>query len=212
MQVLIVILVVAGTFGLCFLLDKGYTKLFRSKAQHMSGKAVRLTKGDYDQMKVYNDDPASVAESFRAAGATHLHVVDLDGARLGIPQNAQTIRSLTAAGVAIVMVSHDIGFCARHAHKCALFFDGNIVTQGSPRTFFSGNNFYTTSANRMARTFVPEAVTPEASFWGDADSFELEGAGALGAVWQPVSAGTPATAIAALRRLRNSRRFMLFVD
>lgn len=63
------------------------------------GKAVRLTKGDYDQMKVYNDDPASVAESFRAAGATHLHVVDLDGARLGVPQNAQTIRSLTGAGL-----------------------------------------------------------------------------------------------------------------
>lgn len=63
------------------------------------GKAVRLTKGDYDQMKVYNDDPASVAESFRTAGATHLHVVDLDGARLGIPQNAETIRSLTAAGL-----------------------------------------------------------------------------------------------------------------
>ncbi|MBQ9951203.1 MAG: 1-(5-phosphoribosyl)-5-[Clostridia bacterium] len=63
------------------------------------GKAVRLTKGDYDRMKVYNDDPASVAESFRAAGATHLHVVDLDGARLGIPQNAETIRSLTAAGL-----------------------------------------------------------------------------------------------------------------
>lgn len=63
------------------------------------GRAVRLTKGDYDQMKVYNDDPASVAAAFRAAGATHLHVVDLDGAREGVPQNAETIHKLTEAGL-----------------------------------------------------------------------------------------------------------------
>ncbi len=44
MQVLIVILVVAGTFGLCFLLDKGYVKLFRSKVQHRSGLAVRANQ------------------------------------------------------------------------------------------------------------------------------------------------------------------------
>ena len=56
------------------------------------GRAVRLTKGDYDQMKVYSDDPASVAGEFLAAGATWLHVVDLDGAREGIPQNAEVIR------------------------------------------------------------------------------------------------------------------------
>ena len=59
------------------------------------------------------------------------------------------------------MVSHDIAFCARFAHRCALFFDGAIVTEGTPRTFFSGNSFYTTSANRLARDLVPQAVTPE---------------------------------------------------
>ena len=63
------------------------------------GRAVRLTKGDYDRMKVYNDDPASVAMGFKAAGATHLHVVDLDGAREGVPQNAETIRKLTDVGL-----------------------------------------------------------------------------------------------------------------
>ena len=63
------------------------------------GKAVRLTKGDYDRMKVYNDDPASVAEEFFKAGAEWLHVVDLDGAREGVPQNAETIRKLTGAGL-----------------------------------------------------------------------------------------------------------------
>jgi len=59
------------------------------------------------------------------------------------------------------MVSHDVEFCARYAHRCALFFDGSIVTDGTPRDFFSGNSFYTTSANRMARSLLPGAVTPE---------------------------------------------------
>ena len=74
---------------------------------------------------------------------------------------AAILRRLTAAGVAIVMVSHDIGFCAKHAHRCALFFDGAIAAQGTPRDFFSGNSFYTTAANRMARHLLPRAVTPE---------------------------------------------------
>ncbi len=74
---------------------------------------------------------------------------------------AEIIQVLLRRGVTILMISHDVEFCARYAHRCALFFDGNIVTEASPRTFFSGNNFYTTSANRMARAFAPQAVTPE---------------------------------------------------
>ncbi len=74
---------------------------------------------------------------------------------------AAILRRLTASGVAIVMVSHDVGFCARHAHRCALFFDGAIAAQGTPREFFCGNSFYTTAANRMARHRLPQAVTPE---------------------------------------------------
>ena len=74
---------------------------------------------------------------------------------------AEILQVLLAQGVTIVMVSHDLEFCAGYAHRCALFFDGGIVTQGPPRSFFSGNSFYTTSANRMARTLLPKAVTPE---------------------------------------------------
>ena len=59
------------------------------------------------------------------------------------------------------MVSHDIEFCAKYADRCALFFDGSIVTEAAPRTFFSGNSFYSTAANRIARDVLPEAVTPE---------------------------------------------------
>ena len=57
------------------------------------------------------------------------------------------------------MVSHDVPFCAEYAHKCGLFFDGSIVAEGTPREFFSGNSFYTTPANRMARHLIPQAVT-----------------------------------------------------
>lgn len=49
------------------------------------GKCVRLVQGDYDQEKVYGDDPVSVALSFEEAGATWIHVVDLDGAKAGRP-------------------------------------------------------------------------------------------------------------------------------
>ena len=73
----------------------------------------------------------------------------------------QILRTLQASGGAILMVSHDIEFCAKYANRCALFFDGNIVTESEPKTFFSGNSFYTTAANRIARDVLPEAVTPE---------------------------------------------------
>lgn len=74
---------------------------------------------------------------------------------------AEIPQSLLRRGVTIIMVSHDIEFCARYAHRCALFFDGGIVTEAAPRDFFSGNSFYTTSANRMSRSLLPRAVTPE---------------------------------------------------
>ena len=74
---------------------------------------------------------------------------------------AEIMQVLLRKGVTILMVSHDIEFCARYTHRCAMFFDGNVVTEATPRAFFSGNSFYTTSANRMARHVVPKAVTPE---------------------------------------------------
>ena len=68
-------------------------------------------------------------------------------------------RKLTEAGVAVIIASHDVEFCAEHADRCALFFDGAIVTENAPREFFSGNSFYTTAANRMSRGILTEAVT-----------------------------------------------------
>lgn len=74
---------------------------------------------------------------------------------------AAILRALTAGGVTVVMVSHDVAFCAKYAHRCALVFDGAVAAEGTPRAFFSGNSFYTTSASRMAREVCPGAVTPE---------------------------------------------------
>lgn len=71
---------------------------------------------------------------------------------------ADVINDLKSNGVTIVMVSHDIEFCAEYGDRCALVFDGNITSSGTPREFFSGKNFYTTSANKMARTTIKNAV------------------------------------------------------
>ena len=72
---------------------------------------------------------------------------------------AEILQRLQISGTTIIMVSHDVEFCAQYASRCAMFFDGSIVTENTPRKFFSGNNFYTTAANCMARQFLPEAVT-----------------------------------------------------
>ncbi|MBE6556537.1 MAG: 1-(5-phosphoribosyl)-5-((5-phosphoribosylamino)methylideneamino)imidazole-4-carboxamide isomerase, partial [Ruminococcaceae bacterium] len=60
----------------------------------IGGKAVRLVRGDYAQMTVYSDDPVSVARSFAEAGATCMHMVDLEGARDGGCPNLDTIRRI----------------------------------------------------------------------------------------------------------------------
>lgn len=74
---------------------------------------------------------------------------------------AEILRKLTERGVTIFMVSHDIEFCAEYADRCAMFFDGDIVSAGPPKEFFAGNSFYTTTANKIARDWNPECITCE---------------------------------------------------
>ena len=62
----------------------------------VQGKAVRLFKGDYAQMTVYSNDPVSVAKDFQAAGSRHIHLVDLEGAKSGVPENLSTIQNIIA--------------------------------------------------------------------------------------------------------------------
>ena len=60
----------------------------------IDGKAVRLFQGDYSKKTVYNDDPVAVAQSFKDAGATMIHIVDLDGAKAGTVQNKAVIAQI----------------------------------------------------------------------------------------------------------------------
>ncbi|MFI5004799.1 MAG: 1-(5-phosphoribosyl)-5-[(5-phosphoribosylamino)methylideneamino]imidazole-4-carboxamide isomerase [Solirubrobacterales bacterium] len=62
----------------------------------MEGSAVRLVKGDFAAKKVYDEDPLAAARAWVAAGAEHLHVVDLDGARAGQPVNLEHVRRIAS--------------------------------------------------------------------------------------------------------------------
>lgn len=73
----------------------------------------------------------------------------------------EILRKLSEHGVTILMISHDVEFCAQYADRTGLFFQGNVVTSEESKRFFAGNNFYTTAANRMARNYFPNAVTVE---------------------------------------------------
>ena len=74
---------------------------------------------------------------------------------------AEVLCKLKEQGITIVMVSHDVEFCARYADLVSMFFDGQLLTTDTPRRFFGDNSFYTTAANRMSRHVFRMAVTAE---------------------------------------------------
>ena len=74
---------------------------------------------------------------------------------------AKVLCKLKAEGITIIMVSHDIEFCAEHAELVSMFFDGQLLTTDTPHRFFGANSFYTTAANRMSRSIFRNAVSAE---------------------------------------------------
>lgn len=74
-------------------------------------------------------------------------------------QFAQLLHTLKESGITIVMVSHDVEFCAEYADLVSMFFDGQVLTTDTPHRFFGQNSFYTTAANRMSRCVFQNAVT-----------------------------------------------------
>ena len=74
---------------------------------------------------------------------------------------AEILGRLKEKGVTILMVSHDVEFCAKYADRVGMFFDGSVVTTNTPKLFFSQNSFYTTAANRMSRHIFDNAITNE---------------------------------------------------
>ena len=74
---------------------------------------------------------------------------------------AGILAQLKAQGVTILMVSHDVEFCAKYADLVGMFFDGQVLTVDTPRRFFGQNSFYTSAANRMSRCVFKNAVSCE---------------------------------------------------
>ena len=74
---------------------------------------------------------------------------------------AKILKELSLKGITILMVSHDVEFCAKVADEVSMFFDGGITTTNTPNLFFSQNSFYTTVANRMSRHIFKNAVNNE---------------------------------------------------
>ncbi|MBO7729414.1 MAG: energy-coupling factor ABC transporter ATP-binding protein [Lachnospiraceae bacterium] len=72
---------------------------------------------------------------------------------------ADILNRLKDRGVTILMVSHDVEFCARYADLVGMFFDGDLITTNTPAKFFGQNSFYTTAANRMSRHLFHNAIT-----------------------------------------------------
>lgn len=74
---------------------------------------------------------------------------------------ASVLKNLKKQGVTVVMVSHDVEFCAKHADCCAMLFDGEISSTAASKRFFASNMFYTTAAGRISRGIIKNAVTCE---------------------------------------------------
>lgn len=87
-----------------------------------NGKVVRLTQGRFDQETVYGEDPVRTAIHFRDRGVRHLHVVDLDGAREGVPVNRLLIREIVKAFKGFVQVGGGV----RSKEIAAFYYDAGV--------------------------------------------------------------------------------------
>ncbi len=74
---------------------------------------------------------------------------------------ASILQKLKEQDITILMVSHDVEFCAKYADRVSMFFDGQVLTTDTPQKFFGSNSFYTTAANRMSKHIFTNAVTAE---------------------------------------------------
>ena len=130
---------IAQTTGVVHLLDEHPFDLSGGEQQRVALAKVLLT----NPKVLLLDEPTKGIDNFFKA-------------RL-----AELFAQLKSEGMTIVMVSHDIEFCAAHADVVSMCFDGSIVTTNTPRGFFSANSFYTTAANRMSRHLFENAITDE---------------------------------------------------
>ncbi|MEQ8811721.1 MAG: 1-(5-phosphoribosyl)-5-[(5-phosphoribosylamino)methylideneamino]imidazole-4-carboxamide isomerase [Imperialibacter sp.] len=95
----------------------------------IDGKCVRLTQGDYDQKKIYNEHPLEVALQFEDAGLTRLHLVDLDGAKAGAVKNWKVLEALASKTSMVI----DFGGGIKSAEDVDIVFEcgAKLATVGS---------------------------------------------------------------------------------
>ncbi len=89
----------------------------------IKGQAVRLVRGDYEQMTVYSEDPVSVAKGFRDAGAEYLHVVDLEGAKTGETPNIELISRI----IKEIGLKTEVGGGIRSAETVKKYVDAGVM-------------------------------------------------------------------------------------
>lgn len=139
-----------------------------SKKEELVKEMTRLCK--LENLLKYHPYDLSGGEQQRVALAKVLlknpEILILDEPTKGMDAHfkkefANILNELKNKDVTIIIVSHDIEFCAEYSTRCAMFFDGNITSIDKPREFFCGKNFYTTVANRMARNIIPNAILAE---------------------------------------------------
>jgi phosphoribosylformimino-5-aminoimidazole carboxamide ribotide isomerase len=116
----------------------------------LDGSAVRLVKGDFDAKKVYDEDPLDAARGWVQAGATHLHVVDLDGARAGNPVNLEHVKRI----VDELDVPVQLGGGLRTLQAVEAAIDAGVTRVILGTAAFADSDFL----RGVLRTWTPERV------------------------------------------------------
>lgn len=147
--------------------EQNQIKTFFGETKHEIWQNVIALLGIEDLLKKHPYD-LSGGEQQKAALAKVLlrqpAILLLDEPTKGLDAGSkkrlgELLVGLSQKKVTILMVSHDIEFCAKYATKTGLFFDGNIASMQDTKEFFVENHFYTTAANRMCRNYFPDVVT-----------------------------------------------------
>jgi phosphoribosylformimino-5-aminoimidazole carboxamide ribotide isomerase len=141
------------------------------------GRVVRLRQGDFERETAYGDDPVPVALAFAAAGATWLHVVDLDGARTGESRQLDAVGRIVAAIPARTRVEVGGGLRAAGAVERALVAGAARVAVGTALLRDPA------LASALVRTHGPERVVA---------SIDVRGGLSLGEGWRAGAPGLPA--------------------
>lgn len=135
-----------------------------------AGKKIAAICGELSITEVLSRHPYDISggEGQRAALAkillTEPKILLLDEPTKGIDAFAKQtlmaiLRRLSEGGVTVFIVTHDTEFAAEISDRCAMLFDGKVISPSCPQRFFGKNNFYTTSASRISRGIFENTVT-----------------------------------------------------